>query len=171
MRYLNCWDNKNFWGAKSVPPSPATSVKTGINACFQCKKRLDERNRFCQKKISHFTWLLFFWFELFEQSDSMGWWVGAVAAFYASSIQFNCAKKSFSVTLNGTQKSFFSFSFLIKGKEKILISKQNLNIFLIVWTFAWNVEIFFLSSLLPKTIAIHIKLYSKHDVFEAYQFQ
>ena len=27
MRYLNCWDNKNFWGGQSVPPSPATSVK------------------------------------------------------------------------------------------------------------------------------------------------
>ena len=28
MRCLNFWDNKNFWGAKSGPPSPATSVKT-----------------------------------------------------------------------------------------------------------------------------------------------
>ena len=26
MRCLNFWDNKNFWGAKSIPPSPATSV-------------------------------------------------------------------------------------------------------------------------------------------------
>ena len=24
---LNYWDDKNFWGAQSVPPSPATSVK------------------------------------------------------------------------------------------------------------------------------------------------
>ena len=31
MRYLNCWDNKNFWGAQLVPPSPATSV----NAKFE----------------------------------------------------------------------------------------------------------------------------------------
>ena len=27
MRCLNSWDNKKFWGAKSGPPSPATSVK------------------------------------------------------------------------------------------------------------------------------------------------
>ena len=30
MRYLNYWDIKNFWGAKSGPPSPATSVKLYI---------------------------------------------------------------------------------------------------------------------------------------------
>ena len=27
MRCLNCWDNENFWGAKSGSPSPATLVK------------------------------------------------------------------------------------------------------------------------------------------------
>ena len=27
MRCLNYWDNKKYWGAKSGPPSPATSVK------------------------------------------------------------------------------------------------------------------------------------------------
>ena len=26
MRYLNCWDNKNFWGAKSGPLTHASSV-------------------------------------------------------------------------------------------------------------------------------------------------
>ena len=27
MRYLNCWDNKNFWGAKSGPLTHASAVK------------------------------------------------------------------------------------------------------------------------------------------------
>ena len=36
MRCLNFWDNKNFWGAKSGPPSPATSVKWNtLNVCNQ----------------------------------------------------------------------------------------------------------------------------------------
>ena len=30
MRCPNCWDNKNFRGVKSGPPSPATSVKLYI---------------------------------------------------------------------------------------------------------------------------------------------
>ena len=29
MRYLNCWDNKNFWGAKSGPLTHAWAVKWG----------------------------------------------------------------------------------------------------------------------------------------------
>ena len=33
MRYLNCWDNKNFWGAKSGPLTHASSVK-GIDWFF-----------------------------------------------------------------------------------------------------------------------------------------
>ena len=30
MRYLNYWDNKNFWGAKSGPLTHASSVKRKI---------------------------------------------------------------------------------------------------------------------------------------------
>ena len=33
MRCLNCWDDKNFWGAQSVPTSAATTVKAGV-ICF-----------------------------------------------------------------------------------------------------------------------------------------
>ena len=32
IRCLNFWDDKNFWGAKSGPPSPATSVNFGCTA-------------------------------------------------------------------------------------------------------------------------------------------
>ena len=34
MRYLNCWDNKNFWGAKSGPLTNASSVKTQVEEGF-----------------------------------------------------------------------------------------------------------------------------------------
>ena len=28
MRYLNCWDNKNFWGARTGPLTHASAVKS-----------------------------------------------------------------------------------------------------------------------------------------------
>ena len=34
MRYLNCWDNNNFWGAKSGPLTHASSVKILPRLCL-----------------------------------------------------------------------------------------------------------------------------------------
>ena len=31
IKCLNCWDNKKFWGSKSGPPSPATSVNIYVS--------------------------------------------------------------------------------------------------------------------------------------------
>ena len=42
MRYLNCWDNKNFWGAKSGPLTHASSVKC---TCLLSK------SKYCEKII------------------------------------------------------------------------------------------------------------------------
>ena len=46
---LKFWDNKNFWGAKCGPPSPATSVNIHIKGCWLDRQVL-AKYHFCWPK-------------------------------------------------------------------------------------------------------------------------
>ena len=62
MRYLNCWDNKNFFGAKSGPLTHASSVKYFLLA--KMKKIFQIYNTYFKKRplldpkmlIVHWIW-------------------------------------------------------------------------------------------------------------------
>ena len=63
MRCLNFWDNKNFWGAKCGPTSPATSVKKPWNLGPFCFKYLEKMkivigNKFFCFSLNFLPWPL-----------------------------------------------------------------------------------------------------------------
>ena len=55
MRYLNCWDNKNFWGARTGPLTHASAVKLEIEK-FSKMEKLGENI----SKLLNFVLILIF---------------------------------------------------------------------------------------------------------------